>query len=238
MTGEPPVLDVDGLAAGYGSARIVRDVSLAVERGEVVGVLGPNGAGKSTVMKAIVGLATRHAGTIRFEGEDVTALPTHERSRRGIGYLPQQDAVFPEFTVRDNLELAGYAAGSAADDPAAVYRLFPRLGELAGRRATLLSGGERKMLALGCAAITDPDLYLLDEPSDGLAPGLAADVFGRIETLATEGKAVLINEQKEQVLDHIDRAYILGGGTIQDEGDARRLLEEDRLERTYLSSGP
>lgn len=232
---DAPALEIEDLAAGYEGSTIIREVSLSVDSGEVVGILGPNGAGKSTLMKTIVGLASRYEGVIRFQGTDVTGLSTHERSRLGIGYLPQQDSIFPEFTVEDNLELAGHANRSEAEGIETVYEQFPRLRDLASRRATLLSGGERKMLALGCAVITDPDLYLLDEPSDGLAPNLAADVFERIEDLAGEGKAVLINEQKEQVLDHIDRAYLLGGGTVTDEGDAQRLLEEDRLERTYLS---
>lgn len=234
MSNQQPILDVDGLAAGYGNATIIQDVSLSVTRGEIVGVLGPNGAGKSTLMKAIVGLSTQQRGTIRFDGVDISEFATHKRSSMGIGYLPQQDAIFPEFTVKENLQLAGQGDDAEVTDVEAVYEQFPRLRELASRKSTLLSGGERKMLALGCAVVTDPDLYLFDEPSDGLAPNLAADVFQRIEQLATEGKAILINEQKEQVLDHIDRAYLLRSGTITDEGDAKHLLQEDRLQRTYF----
>jgi branched-chain amino acid transport system ATP-binding protein len=234
MSDQETVLTVDGLAAGYGNATIIQDVSVSVATGEVVGILGPNGAGKSTLMRTVVGLATRHGGTIRFRGTDVSELPTHERSTRGIGYLPQQDAIFPEFTVAENLQLAGEADDAGTTDVERVYEQFPQLRELTSRKATLLSGGERKMLALGCVVVTDPDIYLLDEPSDGLAPNLAADVFQRIEQLATEGKAVLVNEQKEQVLDHIDRAYLLQGGEIADEGGAQRLLQENRLQRTYF----
>jgi branched-chain amino acid transport system ATP-binding protein len=234
MSDQETVLTVDGLAAGYGNATIIQDVSVSVATGEVVGILGPNGAGKSTLMRTIVGLATRHGGTIRFRGTDISELPTHERSTRGIGYLPQQDAIFPEFTVAENLQLAGEADDAGTTDVERVYEQFPQLRELTSRKATLLSGGERKMLALGCVVVTDPDIYLLDEPSDGLAPNLAADVFQRIEQLATEGKAVLVNEQKEQVLDHIDRAYLLQGGEIADEGGAQRLLQENRLQRTYF----
>jgi len=234
MSDQETVLTVDGLAAGYGNATIIQDVSVSVATGEVVGILGPNGAGKSTLMRTIVGLATRHGGTIRFRGTDISELPTHERSTRGIGYLPQQDAIFPEFTVAENLQLAGEADDAGTTDVERVYEQFPQLRELTSRKATLLSGGERKMLALGCVVVTDPDIYLLDEPSDGLAPNLAADVFQRIEQLATEGKTVLVNEQKEQVLDHIDRAYLLQGGEIADEGGAQRLLQENRLQRTYF----
>jgi branched-chain amino acid transport system ATP-binding protein len=234
MSDQETVLTVDGLAAGYGNATIIQDVSVSVATGEVVGILGPNGAGKSTLMRTIVGLATRHGGTVRFRGTDISELPTHERSTRGIGYLPQQDAIFPEFTVAENLQLAGEADDAGTTDVERVYEQFPQLRELTSRKATLLSGGERKMLALGCVVVTDPDIYLLDEPSDGLAPNLAADVFQRIEQLATEGKAVLVNEQKEQVLDHIDRAYLLQGGEIADEGGAQRLLQENRLQRTYF----
>jgi len=233
-----PVLDVHELAAGYGTAAIVRDVSLSVAAGEVVGILGPNGAGKSTVMRTIVGLTTHLGGTISLRGTEISGRPTHERSKMGIGYLPQQNAIFPEFTVEDNLELAGYAGGSAATDVETVYERFPQLRELATRRATLLSGGERKMLALGCVAITDPDLYLLDEPSDGLAPNLATDVFDRVDALATGGKAVLINEQNERVIDHLDRAYVLHGGTIAEEGDAERLSGTDRFRPNYLGGDP
>lgn len=234
MSDQGTVLSVDGLAAGYGDAIIIQDISVSVATGEVVGILGPNGAGKSTLMRTIVGLATRHGGTVRFRGTDISELPTHERSMMGIGYLPQQDAIFPEFTVAENLQLAGEADDAETTDVERVYEQFPRLRELTSRKATLLSGGERKMLALGCVVVTDPDIYLLDEPSDGLAPNLAADVFQRIEQLATEGKAVLINEQKKQVLDHIDRAYLLQGGGIADEGGAQRLLQENRLQRTYF----
>jgi len=234
MSDQETVLTVDGLAAGYGNATIIQDVSVSVATGEVVGILGPNGAGKSTLMRTIVGLATRHGGTIRFRGTDISELPTHERSTRGIGYLPQQDAIFPEFTVAENLQLAGEADDAGTTDVERVYEQFPQLRELTSRKATLLSGGERKMLALGCVVVTDPDIYLLDEPSDGLAPNLAADVFQRIEQLATEGKTVLVNEQKEQVLDHIDRAYLLQGGEIADEGGAQRLLQENRFQRTYF----
>lgn len=234
MTDSLTMLDIHGLTAGYGNATIIQDVSISVTAGEVVGILGPNGAGKSTLMKAIVGLATRHGGTILFQETDISEFATHDRAIMGIGYLPQQDAIFSEFTVEENLRLAGQGDRSTATDVASVYDQFPQLRELASRKATLLSGGERKMLALGCAYVTDPDLYLLDEPSDGLAPNLATDVFRRIDQLATEGKAVLINEQKEQVLDYIDRAYLLRGGQITDEGSAQRLLEEDRLQRTYF----
>jgi ABC-type branched-subunit amino acid transport system ATPase component len=236
VTPDDAILAVEGLAAGYGNAKIIQDVSITVSAGEIVGVLGPNGAGKSTLMKAIVGLATRYAGTVWFQGTDISELEAHERSRMGLGYLPQQDAIFPEFTVEENLQLAGQGNPAAATDLDSVYEQFPQLRDLASRKATLLSGGERKMLALGCVVVTDPDAYLFDEPSDGLAPNLATDTFERIEQLATEGKAILINEQKEQVLEHIDRAYLLRGGGISDEGDAERLLEEGRLRETYFQN--
>lgn len=229
------MLRTDSVDAGYGTAKIVHDMTIEIEAGEMVGVLGANGAGKSTFMKTIVGTVDMMGGHIYYCGEDITDTKPHQRARRGIGHVAQTESVFQDLTIQENLRMASFANPDGYERRVdEVYDLFPQLQELQNQKAEVLSGGERKMLAIGCGVIIDPDLYLLDEPSDGLAPNLVSDIFEKISQLQSTGKAMLVNEQKEEILDYINRAYLLENGSIVDEGTADELLKRGQIQKSYL----
>lgn len=229
------MLRTENVDAGYGSAKIVHGMSIEIQAGEMVGVLGANGAGKSTFMKTIVGTVDMMGGEIYYQGDEITEMEPYRRARRGIGHVAQTESVFQDLTVRENLRMASFANPEGYERRVdEVYDLFPKLRDLQDQKAQVLSGGERKMLAIGCGVIIDPDLYLLDEPSDGLAPNLVSDIFEKVAQLQSAGKAMLVNEQKEEILDHIDRAYLLENGSIVDEGPADELLESGKIQKSYL----
>lgn len=236
MRSDSPLLYCEDLSAGYGKIEIVHDIDLEVNRGEIVGIIGHNGAGKSTAMKSIIGTNTTHSGSVHFKGEPITALKPHKRARRGIGYLPQKNSVFNELSIEENLRMASHAhAGGYEEQIDQVYDLFPDIEEMTNTTAHTLSGGQKKMLALACCMIIDPDLYLLDEPSDGLAPELVEDVFERITEFQSEGKAVLINEQSEEVLEYVDRLYLLKNGSIETAGTPDEMVSEGIIQRSYFA---
>src|SRR5579885_517656 len=190
---------VEDLAAGYGGAPIVSGVSLTVGRGEIVSIIGPNGAGKSTALKAIVGVIAALRGRVTLDGADVTNLRTDQLARRGIGYVPQVDDVFDPLTVAENLEMGGYLLDRAAlaARRAEVLDLFPPLAAMLQRGARKLSGGERKMLAMGRVLMLKPSVLVLDEPTAGLSPRLAAELLhDHVRRLAKAGAAVLLVEQR------------------------------------------
>jgi len=230
------LLAVRGLDAGYGDLQILDGVHLDVASGEYVVVVGPNGAGKSTLMKSVFGLATRMAGRIRFDGEDIGDLRPEEVIHRGIGYVPQSDNVFPTLSIRENLEMGAYVLDELPRDRLrAVYDRFPVLEERAGDRAEALSGGQRQMLAMGRALMLDPGLLMLDEPSAGLAPDLVGETFDRVDAINGSGTAILMIEQNaETALERCDRGYVLvqGENRYEDAGDA--LLADDAVRRQFL----
>jgi ABC-type branched-subunit amino acid transport system ATPase component len=213
-----PALIAEGIRAGYGAGDIIHGVSVQVAPGAVASVVGPNGSGKSTLLKALCGVVRPSAGRVRVGNRDITGLPPEEVARAGVGYVPQVDDVFAPLTVRENLEMGGYllAAREVAPRVEHVVAVFPRLGTMLARRAGRLSGGERKMLAMGRVLMLQPAVFLLDEPTANLAPKVATELLaGQVRALAESGAAVLIVEQRARAALAIsDYTYVLGGGQV------------------------
>jgi len=235
---DPPILEVEGLAAGYGAAPIVSDISLRVGRGEIVSILGPNGAGKSTLLKALVGVIRALQGTVRLDGETVTNLSADTLARLGLGYVPQVNDIFDALSVAENLEMGGYLLGKRefAARRAEVLAMLPGLQPMLGRNAGKLSGGERKLLAVGRVLMPRPKILILDEPTANLSPQLAAILLrDQVRQLAADGTAVLLVEQKAlAALEISDRAYILVAGRTRIEGPASELLARRDIGELFL----
>lgn len=230
------LLEVDGLVAGYGRAPILHGVSLTVERGEVVAVIGPNGAGKSTLVKAIFGLCDLFGGEITLDGERLTGLRPSQVVARGLAYMPQIDNVFPNLTVKENLEMGAFtrpkeAAGRIDELIAMFSDLSPALKRSAGE----LSGGQRTMLALARALMTRPSGLLLDEPTAGTAPIVADRIWEHIASIAASGTTVMIVEQNaRRALEAADRGLVLTNGRLAREGTGRELLDSEDIVELFL----
>ena len=232
------MLKIENLVVSYGPINALKGISLSVEDGEIVTLIGSNGAGKSTTLSAVTGIVKAQSGTIRFMGDDITNLPPHRIISRGISISPEGREVFPALTVHENLRLGAYSRKDKGGIDAAydrVYELFPRLKERAAQTAGTLSGGEQQMLAIGRALMSEPRLLLLDEPSMGLAPNLVLMIFDLIESIKRQGTTILLIEQNANMaLSVANRAYVLETGTIAIEGEARQLLQDDRVRSAYL----
>jgi branched-chain amino acid transport system ATP-binding protein len=227
------MLEVKGLHAFYGQSHILFDVSLTVRKGEIVGLLGRNGAGKTTTMKSICGMLRPKGGTLTFEGEEVTAEKSWQLVRRGICYVPDDRRIFADLTVEDNLDIVHRRTGDWSRDR--VYELFAPLKEIAGRRAGLLSGGEKAMLAVGRALMSGPKLLLLDEPTEGLAPRIVKSVEEQILRLKGEGLSILLSEQNlRSSMRLIDRAYIIDNGRICYHGTVKELENNEEIRKLHL----
>ena len=230
-------LRLAGFCAGYGRVPVVRDISLEIGEGRIVGLLGANGAGKTTLMRAVSGLATMQGGRIEFAGNDVTGLSSAELVARGLIQVPQGRHLFGEMSVRENLEMGAYLMAGQAEKARMqeVFSLFPILRERERQAAALLSGGEQQMLAVGRALMSGPRCLLMDEPSLGLAPkafDLLLDVVKRINV---GGTTVFIAEQNaRKVLRVAHYCYVLENGRIATEGESSILLADDRIQRSYL----
>lgn len=212
-------LSLSSVSAGYGDLYVLEDVSVEVAPGEFVAVVGPNGAGKSTLLRTVAGATTLHAGDITHDGESIAATPRDEIIKRGIGYVPQDEATFPDLTVWENLRMGAYPGDGDLDDRLAdVYELFPRLEEREDQQARTLSGGESRMLAVARALMPDPDLLLVDEPSAGLAPQIVDRMFERIADIHAAGTTVVLVEQDvAAAVDVADRVYTLSDGRVTNE---------------------
>lgn len=210
----PDALCVEGVTAGYDGPPILDQVSVAVRAGEMTAVLGPNGAGKSTLAKAIVGQIRVTTGSVHLRGEEVTGMRTHRLVRRGFAYMPQLMSVFDEMSVVENLEMGGYTIGRAVRQQVAkVLELFPDLAANPRKRAGVLSGGQQRMLALARALMTDPSVVLLDEPTAGLSPLYAEQVWRQMHVVRALGVGLLVIEQNaEAALEHADTVYLLAAG--------------------------
>jgi branched-chain amino acid transport system ATP-binding protein len=234
------MLAIEGLKVRYGAVEALKGISLQVGQGEVVTLIGGNGAGKSTLMRAIGGLAKVAAGTIRFEGHDITGIRGHDCVRLGIGHSPEGRMVFGDQSVRDNLVLGAYARrddDGIASDIERYFGVFPRLAERQDQLAGTLSGGEQQMLAIARALMARPKLLLLDEPSLGLAPLIVREVFAVIRRLREEGMTILLVEQMaNQALAIADRAYVIETGTITLAGTGAELLRDERVRSAYLGA--
>jgi len=231
------------LVAGYDRSPVIHGISVAVQPGEIVSIVGPNGSGKSTLLKAIVGVVEVLSGQVLVGGRDITRWRSEDIARIGVGYVPQVDDVFAPLTVRENLEMGGYLlpAREVRGRIESVLGVFPQLRAMLTRRAEKLSGGERKMLAMGRALMLEPALVVLDEPTANLAPIIAAAVLEQhVRQLAETGASVLIVEQRAKaVLQISDRTYVLGGGQLRMEGAPSELAASPEFVASFLGGrGP
>lgn len=231
-------LQIDGLVAGYGQAPILHGVNIVVARQEVVAVIGPNGAGKSTLMKTVLGVLAPMEGRIQLDGQTISGLRTDQIARRGVGYVPQVKDVFEPLTVRENLEMGGFVLkrGDVEARVEEVLDLYPALATMRDRYAGNLSGGERKMLAMGRVLMTRPSLVVLDEPTAGLSPQLAHELLhDHVTRLSETGVAVLLVEQHaREALAISDRAYVLAAGKVALTDRASSLLERPDIHEIFL----
>jgi branched-chain amino acid transport system ATP-binding protein len=231
-----PLLSISGLHAGYGGTQVLRGIDLSVGAGEVVAVLGSNGAGKSTLNRAISGLVSPWHGSIRFRGAAIERESPVAIVKRGLIHVPEGRRIFPNMTVRENLDLGGYHTRARRDgNRTQVFALFPRLAERQGQNAGTLSGGEQQMLAIGRGLMAEPKLLILDEPSLGLSPLLVEELFALIRRINADGMAILLVEQNVvQSLEVAQRAYVLENGVFVLEGSAAGIRDDPNLKRAYL----
>jgi branched-chain amino acid transport system ATP-binding protein len=225
----PVALEIAGLCAGYGPTRIVEDVSLTVQAGDRLAVLGRNGMGKTTLLAALMGLTTRHGGSVRIDGEDVTSLRTSARVRLGIGYVPQTRDIFASLTVEENLRTGLKGRPAVALDEA--YGMFPRLRERRGNYGKQLSGGEQQMLSMARTLLGKPKVLLLDEPLEGLAPVICDELMALLSTLAAskEVTIVLVEQQIERALDFADSVMVMERGRTSWTGKPEMLRSDREL---------
>jgi len=231
-------LRATGVTAGYGGDPVIRDITVQAAPGEVVSLVGANGSGKSTLLKSLVGVVRVSAGTVTLGERDLTNRPPEDVARAGVGYVPQVDDVFAPLTVRENLEMGGYLLRPAQVRPRIdeVVAVFPRLASMLTRQAGKLSGGERKMLAMGRVLMLDPAVFLLDEPTANLAPAVARALLEEhVRRLAQGGAAVLIVEQRARaVLAISDHTYVLAGGEVRMEGTPAELAASPAFVESFL----
>jgi len=232
------LLEVKNLDAGYGFLQILRKVSLNIDEGEYVCLVGPNGAGKSTTLKSIAGLIKPKGGEILFRGEKIGGLPGNKVARKGISYVSEAMNLFTNMSVQENLYMGAYIVRDnkiRQESLDFIYELFPRLAERKNQLAGTMSGGERKMLAIGRGMMSNPTLLLVDEPSFGLAPQLTENVFASLDTLKENGTTILIVEQNvTKTLSVSDRGYVLENGRIELEGQSSDLAGDPHVRKVFL----
>ena len=240
MSGDRALV-AEGVTAGYGGDPVIRSISVRAAPGQVVSIVGPNGSGKSTLLKGLVGIVRVSSGRVLVGEQVITNRPPEEIARAGVGYVPQVDDVFAPLSVRENLEMGGYllARGDIQGRIEHVLGVFPRLGTMLRRPAGKLSGGERKMLAMGRVLMLSPEVFLLDEPTANLAPIIARSLLTEhVRALADSGAAVLIVEQRARaVLAISDRTYVLGGGELRMEGTPAELAGSPEFVASFLGGG-
>jgi branched-chain amino acid transport system ATP-binding protein len=233
-----PLLVLSNVAVKYGGIRAIKGISLEVAKGEIVAMIGANGAGKTTTLKSIMRLLPLDSGTIDFAGRHLNHIETESVVDLGISLVPEGRAIFPNLTVKENLDLGAYnhknpkSIGESIDD---VIGLFPRLGERMSQQGGTLSGGEQQMLAIGRAVMARPSMLLLDEPSLGIAPRLVQDIFQAISQIAHSGTTILLVEQNTRLaLQHSSRAYVLRTGEIAKSGPSKELADDPEIREAYL----
>ncbi len=233
------MLQVQGLDAWYDRSHVVQGLSFEVRRGEIVTLMGRNGAGKTSTLRAIMGLMTKRAGSVRFDGHEILARPAHTRYHGGLAYVPEDRRIVPGLTVHENLRL-GLIAGAdrrhERERIATIALTFPRLAERMTQEGTSLSGGEQQMLAIARALMSAPRMILLDEPSEGIMPLLVHEMFELFKRLQQQGTTILLVEQNvERALSISDRAYILDQGAIVHQGRAEDLLADREIQERYCA---
>lgn len=229
------MLEVIGLAAGYEGGDVLEGIDFHVDEGEAVMIIGSNGAGKTTLFRSMIGLLATSSGSVQFQGEDITHLPAQRIVRLGISFVPAERHLFPRMTVQDNLALGAYPNRPDGETLDLVMRLFPRLAERRRQHAGTMSGGEQQMLAMGRALMAKPRLLVLDEPTTGLAPKLAAEAYEALGTLRERGLTVLVAEQQVPLaLALCDRGYVLENGFIRLQGTSTELARNPEVRQAYL----
>ncbi len=233
------ILETRDLYGGYGKMVIINGVSIYVDRGEVVALVGPNGSGKSTLLKTIYGVAKVFKGHVVFDNKDVTYVPPEAKTALGMGFVPQTDNVFPDLTVEENLEMGGYLLRDERklrEAMEVVYNIFPQLRDLRHVLAGALSGGQRKMVAVGRALMTMPKLLLMDEPTAGLAPKTALELLDKLMDIKRETNAsiLIVEQHARRALEISDRGYVLVSGRIAAEGSGRDILSRPDLQELFL----
>ena len=232
------MLEINGLRVTYGGINAVKGIDLTVRAGEMVTLIGANGAGKTTTLKALTGLIRPAAGSVRYNGAEMTGVALHRRIGMGIALVPEGRGIFPRLTVEENLDMGGYCRndmGAVHGDRDRVYALFPRLKERRRQTGGTLSGGEQQMLAIGRAMMSRPRLLLLDEPSMGLAPLMVQKIFETIRTIAADGVTILLVEQNAKLaLEICQRGYVMESGEIILHDNAPNLLANPQVRRAYL----
>lgn len=232
-----PLLEVEGIHTAYGTSRVLFGISLDIKPGECVGLLGRNGMGKTTTMRSIMGLTPPSQGRVRFKGHDITGSAPYQLARGGIGFVPEDRRIFAELTVWENLEVAARSANRPGRwTTATVMDLFPKLGEIRNRMGGVLSGGEQQMLTIARTLMGNPELLLLDEPSEGLAPVVVASLLDQVQRLKREGLTILLAEQGlDFSLALADRVYVLEKGAVRHSGAAAQLREDPELRHRLLA---
>jgi len=233
---EVALLDVDDIESYYGESHILEGVSLSVERGEVVALMGRNGVGKTTTLRSILQLTPPRSGSVRYDGTELVGLRTHEVAEMGVGWIPEDRRIFSQLTVEENLRVSVPDGSDVADALSVAFETFPILDERREQAAGTLSGGQQQMLALGRGLVGDNDLLLVDEPSEGLAPQIVADVADALAATASETTMLLVEQNLPLALDLADRFYVLDNGRVVDDGDADAVSADDERLRRYLSA--
>jgi branched-chain amino acid transport system ATP-binding protein len=229
------MLEVRGLTAGYQGGDVIRDIGFHVDEGEAVMIIGSNGAGKTTLFRSVLGLLPISSGTVAFQGEVITGRPTERIARLGISFVPAERHLFPRMTVQENLSLGAYPNRPDPMAVQSVFDLFPRLAERRSQHAGTMSGGEQQMLAVGRALMSQPRLLILDEPTTGLAPKLAAEAYQALGKLKETGLTVLVAEQQVPLAIALsDRGYVLENGVMTKEGTSAELANDSDVRRSYL----
>ena len=231
-------LDASNMTGGYGKADILHGCTLTVERGQIAVIVGPNGAGKSTAMKAVFGMLPLRGGSVTLDGTDITAMSPQDRVKKGMGFVPQVNNVFPTMSVEENLEMGAFIRDDDFHGTMEqVYTLFPILKEKRHQNAGELSGGQRQQVAVGRALMTQPKLLMLDEPTAGVSPIVMDELFDRIIEVARTGISILMVEQNaRQALEIADRGYVLVQGTNRYTDTGKALLADPEVRRTFLGA--
>jgi len=229
------MLEVRGLTAGYQGGHVIRDIDFHVDEGEAVMIIGSNGAGKTSLFRAVLGLLRPSSGDVTFQGEGIAGLAAQRIARLGISFVPAERHLFPRMTVQDNLALGAYPNRPDPTTMEVVLDLFPRLAERRRQHAGTMSGGEQQMLAVGRALMSEPRLLILDEPTTGLAPKLAAEAYQALGILKRSGLTMLVAEQQVPLaMELSDRGYVLENGVMSKEGTSAELSNDPDVRRSYL----
>jgi branched-chain amino acid transport system ATP-binding protein len=234
------ILEVNDLVAGYGPTEVLHGISFEVHRGKIMTLIGANGAGKTTTLRSMFGMTSIKKGSIRFQGQELVGLKSFKIAQHGLGFVPQDRSIFPTLTVRENLEMGGYTLSKAnvINRIDYVTTFFPILKERIEQQAGTLSGGERRMLAIGRALITQPTLLMLDEPSLGLAPKVVDAVFEKVTAIHEQGTTILIVEQNaRRALNLAHYGYVMELGNIRFKGFGQELLDNPDVQNAYLGGG-